>query len=190
MMGCYDFPGYYEWTFDWLERMGGELLLRDYWAEAIARDSQRHAMGLIAAEGFAGMAKYWGHTLNEESPELGFSISQAPGVFRIDITDCPSKGFLIRNGLAQHHDYCDHCIGWIGPMMGAAGFAVDHEHNHCGQCWWEMRRPEDVAAPRPTGSVAGALDVRHLELWTKTDRMDRYIGATSPEDKLPPVDGK
>src|SRR5881398_324381 len=52
MIGCYDFCGHYDWTFDWLERVGGPELVRDYWSEAISRDSQRHARELIEAEGF------------------------------------------------------------------------------------------------------------------------------------------
>ncbi len=35
MIGCYDFCGHYEWTFDWLEREGGRALVRAYWDEAI-----------------------------------------------------------------------------------------------------------------------------------------------------------
>ena len=55
--------------------------------------------------------------------------------------------FLLRNGLEQYRDYCDHCMGWIGPVMKGAGFVVDHEHNHCGQCWWEFRRASDPSEP-------------------------------------------
>ena len=39
---------------------------------------------LIARGGFAGMEQYWGHTLLEESPSLGFTITRKPDVFRID----------------------------------------------------------------------------------------------------------
>ena len=49
MIGCYDFCGHYEWTFDWLERTGGHVLVREYWNEAINHDSQRHARDLIRA---------------------------------------------------------------------------------------------------------------------------------------------
>jgi hypothetical protein len=119
------------------------------------------------------MARYWGHTLAEESPEKGFAITQAPGLFRLDIHDCPSKGFLLRNGLAQYRDYCDHCIGWIGPMMRDAGFKVDHEHNHLGQCWWEFRRADDAAAPGPCD---GQHDVRQLPAWATAREIDRFEG--------------
>jgi hypothetical protein len=161
-------------------------MVRAYWDEAINQDSQRHAREWIEREGFAGMAKYWGHTLLEESPDLGFSITEKPGVFRIDMHQCPSKGFLQRNGLQQYRDYCDHCMGWTGPMMRAAGFVIDHEHNHGGQCWWEMRpagTPGGHAAP---GSVAGAKDVRWLPHWAPAGtKLDRYEKATDPDGKQP-----
>lgn len=188
MIGCYDFCGHYEWTFAWLEREGGHALVRDYWRAAIARDSQRHAGELIQREGFAGMAKYWGHTLTEESPDLGFSITAKPDLFRIDMHACPSKGFLQRNGLKQYRDYCDHCMGWVGPVMREAGFVVDHEHNHCGQCWWEMRKAGSVSEPAAPGTVAGAKDVRLRPEWLSPGaELDCYRHATDPDAKHPPV---
>lgn len=184
MIGCYDFCGHYEWTFAWLERAGGHALVRAYWDEAIHRDSQRHAGELIRREGFDGMARYWGHTLLEESPDQGFSIQRGPDVFRIDMHACPSKGFLLRNGLEQHHDYCDHCMGWVGPMLRAAGFVSDHEHNHRGQCWWEIRPAGTPGGHAPAGSVAGDRDVRLRPDWTPVDAvLHRYVKATDPDAK-------
>lgn len=186
MIGCYDFCAHYEWTFDWFERTGGEALLRDYWNEAINKDSQRHARELIEKEGFAGMAKYWGHTLVEESPDLGFEITRKADVFRVDMHDCPSKGFLIRNNLQQHRDYCDHCMGWIGPMLKETGYVVDHEHNHRGQCWWELRRASETGPHAETGAVAGAKDVRLRPDWPKDKAgLDRYCKANDYDDKMP-----
>lgn len=186
MLGCYDFCAYYEWSFDWLERTGGHALVREYWDQAISRDSQRHAYDLIRREGFAGMAKHWGHALAEESPELGFTITRGPDVFRMDIHACPSKGFLLRNGLESYRDYCDHCMGWVGPVMRDAGFVVDHEHNHCGQCWWEMRPAGTPGGHAPAGSVSGDKDVRSRPGWRPPGaKLDRYIKATDPDTKAP-----
>lgn len=189
MIGCHDFCGHYEWTFAWLERVGGPALLHDYWRDAIAFDSQRHAVDAITREGIAGMAKYWGHTLVEESPDLGFRITRGPEVFRIDMHDCPSKGFLVRNGLEQHRDYCDHCMGWVGPMMAHAGFTVDHEHNHRGQCWWEYRPAGNAgpAADAPETSAAIAkVDARRLPQWRPPGAtIDRYERATDVGEKRP-----
>lgn len=188
MIGCYDFCGHYEWTFAWLERVGGNDLVETYWDEGIGRDSQLHARELIVNKGFAGMAEYWGHTLVEESPDLGFAITQTEGVFRVDMHDCPSKGFLLRNGIEGYRDYCDHCIGWIGPMMRDAGFVIDHEHNHRGQCWWEMHRAGSKTVPAAfsaQGVVAGEKDVRLRPDWHAAGgKTDAYLGATSPREKF------
>ena len=185
MIGCYDFCGHYEWTFEWLERVGGTPLLRAYWTEAIGQDSQRHARDLIVSGGFAGMAKYWGHTLVEESPDLGFYITQQPDVFRVDMHDCPSKGFLLRNGLEQHKDYCDHCIGWVGPLMKEAGYVIDHEHNHRGQCWSEVRPVGAAGGHAVPGSVGGDKDVRLRSDWSLSGtKLDRFNKANDPDQKL------
>lgn len=165
MIGTYDFCGHYEWTFAWLEKKGGHPLLLEYMEAAISRDSQSHARKLIESEGFNGMTKYWGHTLAEESPEQAYTMSSREDVVRIDMHDCPSKGFLIRNGLEQHRDYCDHCIQWIKPVMDDAGFAIAHEHNHCGQCWWEFRKKGDSSAVSQTGELGGEADARLLSNW-------------------------
>ncbi len=179
MIGCHDFCGHYEWTFEWLRQQGGHELLLEYWEQAIYRDSQLHATALIREKGFEGMREYWGHTLEHEG--AGYVASEAPGVYRIDMHECPSKGFLIHNGLVQYHDYCDHCIGWIGPLMREAGFVIDHEHNHAGQCWWEMRRADDAATP----GLQPASDVRLLSHW-QTPQIDGYERATHPDHKCVP----
>jgi hypothetical protein len=184
VLGSYDFCGYYDWTFRWLEKTGGHPLVRSFWDEAINRDSQRHARELILRDGFAGMAAYWGHTLTEESPERAFNITEDEGVFRIDMHDCPSKGFLLRNGLEHYRDYCDHCMGWIGPMVREGGFVIDHEHNHCGQCWWELRRAGDPTPATAPGQLAAEHDVRISSQWTATQTIfDRYVRTNDADDK-------
>jgi hypothetical protein len=177
MIGTYDFCGHYEWTFAWLEAQGGHALVRAYWDEAINHDSQKHARELILSGGVEGMKKYWGHALEQE--EAGYHVTATGGVLRIDMHDCPSKGFLIRNGLVQYRDYCDHCMGWIGPLMMEAGFVIDHEHNHRGQCWWEMRTRGAAAAVD-----AGRHDVRLRPDWNDgVTPMDRYEQANDCDQK-------
>lgn len=182
MIGVYDFCGHYEWTFAWLQQQGGAELVRSYWREAIYEDSQRHATALIESKGFEGMKEYWGHTLSEEGGD--WKTAAGEDVFRIDMHQCPSKGFLLRNQLLQHPDYCDHCIGWIGPLMEKAGFVISHEHNHCGQCWWEMRKADDQRPVSEAGTLAGKNDVRLRSDWNGSEtQMDVYDRTNSPEDK-------
>lgn len=163
MIGVYDFCGHYEWTFEWLKEEGGEELVREYWLDAISIDSQRHARDLIIPGGIEGMKQYWTPTLEEEGGEC--VITEGPGSIRLEMHHCPSKGFLQMNGLQQYSDYCDHCMGWIGPLMREAGFRVDHEHNHQGQCWWEFRRQEDSTPPSEPGEISGRRDIRFFPSW-------------------------
>ena len=182
MIGVYDFCGHYDWTFEWLRQTGGEALVRQYWNEAVHQDSQRHASELIQQQGLAGMAAYWGHTLKHEG--AGYDTAATERMFRIDMHACPSKGFLLRNGLSAYHDYCDHCMGWIGPMLKQAGFVVDHQHNHCGQCWWEMRRASDPTPPSKPGTLAGAQDARLRPDWSPPGaKHDVYCHSNDPDDK-------
>lgn len=182
MIGVYDFCGHYEWTFEWLRRLGGDDLVHSYWKDAIGGDSQRHAATLIRDQGFEGMKLYWGHTLQEEG--AGYRTFAAETVFRIDMWDCPSKGFLIRNGLEQYRDYCDHCIGWIGPLLDDSGFTVDHEHNHCGQCWWEMRRKGDDAPASSPAALVGDDDIRLSPTWEEVETpIDVFLRGNSKKRK-------
>ncbi len=182
MIGTYDFCGHYEWSFAWLEENGGGALVQDYWLQAISRDSQSHARDLIVPNGIAGMRQYWQHTLEEEG--AGFAFTSSSECFRIDMHECPSKGFLLRNGLRQYSDYCDHCMGWTGPMMRDAGFVVDHEHNHCGQCWWEFRRVSDPSPPSAPGAFAGEKDARLHRDWRPAEQqIDVFRRAAEPGGK-------
>jgi hypothetical protein len=183
MIGCYDFCGHYEWTFAWMQQQGGHEAVRAFWDEAIHRDSQRHAARLIAEQGIEGMKQYWGVTLEDEGGT--HHCTATAEVFRIDMHECPSKGFLLRNGLEQYRDYCDHCMGWIGPLMKEAGYVIDHEHNHCGQCWWEMRAASAEGRTGAIGDVSGAHDVRLRSDWAQA-HTDHYDRANDPDQKNPP----
>jgi hypothetical protein len=151
-----------------LRQQGGDDLVHQFWDKAIGQDSQQHAAALIAEKGFSGMKEYWAHTLAEEA--AGYTFAEDPRVVRIDMHECPSKGFLLLNGLEQYSDYCDHCIGWIGPVMKTAGFQIHHEHNHCGKCWWEFLRSSDSSPASDTGTLAGKNDVRLLADWATEDQ--------------------
>lgn len=183
MLGVYDFCGHYEWTFEWLRQQGGERLVRQFWDEAIHQDAQNHAAELILRMGIAGMQEYWGHTLKAEG--AGYHTTATDKTFRIDMHDCPSKGFLLRNQLEQYHDYCDHCLGWIGPLLKHGNFVVDHQHNHRGQCWWEIRKASDPTPASVPAELAGEQDVRLRADWEIPGAAtDTYERANDPDEKV------
>lgn len=180
MLGCHDFCGYYEWTFHYLRRKFGEAALAEYWSEAIAADSQQHYLDAARQEGLRGLYKTWAQTGVDEECDWTVTLDEPGNLLRLDMRECPSKGFLIGNDLNADEDYCDHCMGWIGPALHTIGAEVAaHEHNHCGQCWWEIR---NLNAPQPPIDIA--TDIRRDPRWGN-GYLDRY----SHHEKLPIVCG-
>lgn len=140
MLGCQDFCGYYDWTFHYLRRRFGQEAVMEYWLKAIAEDSQRHYTIAGRERGLAGLYDTWVKSGEDEKCDWTFTLDESKNVLRLDMRECPSKGFLLKNDRNADEDYCDHCIGWIQPALESIGAEVaSHEHNHCGQCWWEMR---------------------------------------------------
>ena len=173
MIGVQDFIGVYDWTFEYINHRFGAAAVSEYWAQSIAFESQNHAYVLIRDKGLAGMAEYWGHTLDSEA--AGYRAHLTADFFRIDMYACPSLGYLLRIGQACYVDYCQHCMGWIKPIMDRCGFVVDHEHNHAGQCWWEMRAADSTPASCAP-PLRGEHDVRHLPVWQQA-RHDLWLAS-------------
>jgi hypothetical protein len=83
--------------------------------------------------------------------------------------------------LNADEDYCDHCIGWIGPALVQIGAEVaNHEHNHCGQCWWEMRIANRKSLPIPLEN-----DIRQTPEW-----LQGYLHRFVQHKKQPLIPGK
>jgi len=150
MLGCQDFCGYYEWTFHFLRRKFGQEGVDKFWREAIAADAQSHYITAGQQSALRGLYECWSHTGDSEQCNWTVSLDEARNHLRLDMRECPSKGFLLKNDLNADEDYCDHCIGWIGPALAVLDAeVVAHEHNHCGQCWWQIAMKGQASdAPR------------------------------------------
>lgn len=148
MLGCHDFCGHYEWTFHYVRRRWGQEAVARLWAEAIGGESQKHYAEAALRAGLRGLYETWTKTGQDEACDWTFTLDDSRNVLRCDMRECPSKGFLIGNDLNADEDYCDHCLGWIGPLLDQVGAEVlQHEHNHCGQCWMTIRMKDREAAP-------------------------------------------
>lgn len=169
MLGCHDFCGYYEWTFHYLRRRFGNQALQEYWANSIAADSQQHYLDSTGKNGLQGLYRTWSKTGVDEECDWSVTLDEPNNLLRLDMRECPSKGFLIANDLNADEDYCDHCMGWIGPALHQIGAEVAaHEHNHCGQCWWEIRLLNEEQPP-----VAASTDIRRDPRW-QSGYLDRF----------------
>lgn len=169
MLGCQDFCGHYDWTFHYVRRRWGQSVLALLWDEAIGRDSQQHYANAGLASGLRGLYETWTKTGEEEHCNWTFTVNEARNVLRCDMRECPSKGFLIRNDLHADEDYCDHCMGWTIPMLESVGGEIlEHEHNHCGQCWITIRMKGRISFPLKVDA-----DIRNDPRW-KCGFLDRW----------------
>ena len=169
MLGCQDFCGYYEWTFHYLRSKFGTPAVETFWREAIAIDSQSHYIAAGQQKLLLGLYEAWSNTGESEKCDWTVSIDEARNHLRMDMRKCPSKGFLIENDLNADEDYCDHCMGWVGPALNIIGAeVVAHEHNHCGQCWWRIR----MASP-PSAEPELPDDIRRDPSW-QSGFIDRF----------------
>lgn len=182
MLGCQDFCGYYEWTFHYVRRRWGPPAVARLWAEAIGGESQRHYSEAAREAGMAGLYRTWVKTGEDESCDWTFNLDEARNLLRWDMRQCPSKGFLLAHDLNADEDYCDHCMGWMIPLLEQVGVEVcEHEHNHCGQCWGTMRQKDRSAAaedpgvckPPPAESCSAEGDIRNDPRW-KHGYIDRW----------------
>lgn len=161
MLGCHDFCGHYEWTFHFVRRRWGQEAVARLWAEAIGGESQTHYAEAARHAGLRGLYETWTKTGQDESCDWTFTLDESRNLLRCDMRACPSKGFLIQNDLHADEDYCDHCLGWIGPLLDQVGAEVfEHEHNHCGQCWMTIRMKDREALPLDLD-----IDIRRDPRW-------------------------
>lgn len=161
MLGCHDFCGHYEWTFHYVRRRWGQAAIAKLWAEAIGGESQKHYADGALRAGLRGLYETWTKTGEDECCDWTFTLDEPRNVLRCDMRACPSKGFLIENDLNADEDYCDHCLGWVGPLLDKVGAeVVEHEHNHCGQCWMTIRMKD-----RPAEPLDLVIDIRRDPRW-------------------------
>lgn len=183
MLGVQDFCGYYDWSFHHVRRHFGESALQELWSIAIGIDSQRHYVENGRRDGLKGLYHTWNRTGEDEKCDWTFTLDESANVLRWDMRRCPSKGFLIDNNLHTDEDYCDHCIGWVKTSLGVNNMEmVHHEHNHCGQCWGEMR-----VKGKPFKSLRLDCDIRRDPRWNAgfiDEFVDQQKVAAHPSDVL------
>lgn len=181
MLGCQDFCGYYDWTFHYIDRTYGRDALHCLWAQAIGGDAQAHYLEAGRREGLAGLLKVWSKTGEDEHCDWTFTLDESRNSLRWDMRRCPSKGFLLINGLGAYEDYCDHCMGWLIPLLGRMGATIaGHQHNHCGQCWGEIRMD---GVPHQPADVP--CDIRRDPRWQEGP-LDTWVDGVKVSPPSPP----
>jgi len=96
----------------------GRRCLTDYWRE-IGRLQKRELAARFRRGGVAAAREYWQRIIREENCRA--RIVKRPGGFEFRMRRCPSLSKALDNDATPFGLYCDHCMGWIEPVMKAAG---------------------------------------------------------------------
>lgn len=108
----------YNELFKLLEESGRDNLYR-YWLE-IAALQEVLMQPFLANQDFAGLYAYWEHIRVEENADMELRITDA--FFEIIMNKCPSLTKNIDNDAGLSLNYCEHCAGWIHPVLRKHGF--------------------------------------------------------------------
>ena len=117
------FVKFYNEVFKFLAEQGNDAL-NDYWKE-ISRHQELHCLELFKTKGLRGMYEYWEHIRIEENCDMTLTLTDE--CLTLEMHKCPSLSKVLDNDAEPFEYYCDHCFGWVGPLMTKAGFWVVYD---------------------------------------------------------------
>ncbi len=137
------FVRFYNEVFKAIETRGHAHLLA-YWRE-LGRLQSRELTARFRAGGLQACYDYWKRILKEEDCKGRLTLTDDYFEFRMN--RCPSLAKVLDNDAAPSPLYCDHCAGWVEPVMRAAGlFAVcDMESRDEPHCVLRVYRDKNLA---------------------------------------------
>ncbi len=126
------FVRYYNEVFKALDELGREHLVA-YWRE-LGRLQTKELGERFRTGGLQACYDYW--KVIEKEENCGARVTLADDYFEFRMEACPSLGKVLDNDAAPSPLYCDHCMGWVKPVMEYAGlYAVMDMHSrtepHC-----------------------------------------------------------
>jgi hypothetical protein len=116
------FVRYYNEVFKALDERGHEHLV-GYWRMLGELQTAELAQSFRTG-GLQACHDYWARILREEN--CGGQLTLTEDYFEFRMDRCPSLAKVLDNDAAPSPLYCDHCAGWVQPVMDAAGlYAVE-----------------------------------------------------------------
>ena len=112
------FVKFYNEVFKFLDRNGSGELEKYY--RIVSENQEFHCLDLFREKGVAGMYEYWEHIRVEENCRMVNYLEK--GCYHSEMQVCPSLSKIMDNDGGAFLKYCDHCPGWILPLMTNAGF--------------------------------------------------------------------
>ncbi len=111
------FVRFYNEVFKALERLGPQHLVA-YWRE-LGRVQSLELADAFRRGGLKACHDYWQRILEEENCEGTLTLTDTYFEFRM--RRCPSLSKVLDNDATPCGHYCDHCMGWIQPVMETTG---------------------------------------------------------------------
>ena len=137
------FVRFYNEVFKALDARGHEHLVA-YWRE-LGRLQVRELAEKFRTGGFAACHEYWSRIVKEENCLAEMTLTE--DYFEFRMLQCPSLAKAMDNDAAPHSHYCDHCMGWVEPVMEAAGLyaAYDIESRTEPHCVFRAYKDRNLA---------------------------------------------
>lgn len=111
------FVRFYNEVFKFLTSNGSEHLLQYY--KHVSKNQEQFCLDLFKAKQMRGMYEYWERIRIEENCEMTHSASDDTYSFHFHL--CPSMSKILDNDSPPSPEYCEHCSGWIFPIMTQCG---------------------------------------------------------------------
>ena len=143
------FVRFYNEVFKFLDTKNG---LEDYYME-ISRHQERHCLECFMEKGLKGMEEYWGTIKVEENCLCTSWIED--DIRYSHMSRCPSLSKVLDCDAEPCAKYCDHCAGWVLPLMTKCGYY--YVENIIGR-----KTPECVSVITPSKEVAEEVQREYL----------------------------
>ena len=137
------FVRFYNEVFKALQEKGHEHVVR-YWGE-LGRLATKELADKFRAGGIKACYDYWKRIYDEENCQGELTLTDDYFEGRMD--RCPSLSKVLDNDATPCDIYCDHCMGWLAPVMEASGlYAVeDMISRDEPRCRWRVYKDKEKA---------------------------------------------
>ena len=112
------FVRFYNEVFKFIVAKGGNEI--DKYYDRISKNQEYHCLSLFKEKGLRGMFEYWEHIKIEENCDMVNHLDE--DCYSFEFFSCPSLSKAVDNDADPCPEYCNHCPGWILPLMTKTGF--------------------------------------------------------------------
>ena len=112
------FVRFYNEVFKYIASRGADALSQYY--ARVSANQEFHCLELFRQKGLQGMYDYWERIRVEENCDMVNHLEE--GLYSFEFFSCPSLTKAMDNDAGVCPEYCNHCPGWILPLMTKVGY--------------------------------------------------------------------